>query len=175
LVVSPPSANTSNPVPPSDYVKKPAAPASLASLVLRDLKLSRTYGAAIDQNGDVLQWGRQFSETGAVERTLVGKDLVSLETTEEGKLFGLDKKGGVWVWSSSKLDQRVGGVVREEQGQLQQVSGDNNSWWWLGQGTIWGGGARGDAIECLQLKTDVALQKGEKSVPVSLSRFALCS
>lgn len=171
LVVSPPSSasppSTSSPpsttASASDYVKRPSAPRALASLVLRDLKLSRTYGVAIDANGDALQWGLGFSATGAVERTLTGKDLLSVEATEEGKVFSIDRKGQVWVWSSSKLNQRVGGVVREEQGQLAQVSsGSSNSWWWLGQGTLWGGGAHGDAIECIKLETDSVLSKGEK-------------
>ncbi|GAA5993000.1 hypothetical protein JCM5350_004314 [Sporobolomyces pararoseus] len=173
LVVSPPSLDPNSPSTPtsSDFVKRPTAPKALASLVLRDLKLSRTYGVAIDSNGDALQWGLGFSSTGAVERTLTGKDLISVEATEEGKVFGIDKKGQVWVWSSSKLNQRVGGLEREQNGQLERVGSSTstgNSLWWLGQGTLWGGnGANGQAIECIKLSTDSVLSKGEKFVSLS--------
>ncbi|GAA6024947.1 hypothetical protein JCM11491_001313, partial [Sporobolomyces phaffii] len=179
LVVSPPSAAAAGATTavegrsssPSDYVKRPTAPRSLASLVLRDLKLSRTYGVAIDANGDVLQWGLGFSATGAVERTLSGKDLVAVEATEEGKVYGIDRRGQVWVWSSSKLNQRAGGVLSEDRGQLERVGSSTrhspNPYWWIGQGTIWGGGASGEAIECLKLGTDSVLSKGEKFVSLS--------
>ncbi|GAA5933132.1 uncharacterized protein JCM15063_002308 [Sporobolomyces koalae] len=168
LVVGPPASATPAATSPPP-IKKPAPHSSLSSLVLRDLKLSRTYGVAVDEHGDALQWGLGFSSTGAVERTLTGKDLVSVEATEEGKVFGLDRKGSVWVWSTSKSShgpERVQGSDATPLGQAR-TGNNSNSLWWLGQGTIWGGSTNGDAIDCIKLGTDVQLAKGEKFVSLS--------
>ncbi|GAA6063043.1 hypothetical protein JCM10212_001106 [Sporobolomyces blumeae] len=170
---SPTSALSTTTTTSSDFVKKPSAPLSLSSMILRDLQLSRSYGVALDSTGQAIQWGKGFSPSGAVEYTVRDKDLVRVEPTEQGKVFGLDKRGDVWVWSSSKAHQRIGGVEREGKGQHEAVgsavssSGGSNKWWWLGQGTVWGTGASGNAVECRKLKPDVALAKGEKFVSLS--------
>jgi len=100
-----------------------------------------------------------------VEYTLKGKDILKIETTEQGKVFGIDKKGTIWVWSSDKLNQTVGRGLQRDQQLVTNSDSNSNNLWWLGQGTVWGrggGGAKGQAIECLKLSTDSILTKGEK-------------
>ncbi|GAA5911612.1 uncharacterized protein JCM6883_002422 [Sporobolomyces salmoneus] len=187
LVVSPPpstsSSSSSSTSSSSEFVKKPLSSPSLLSLggVLRDLKLSRTYGVAIDLEGDVYQWGLGFNPSssssssslspdgtgtetsasaGAIERTVTGKEMRVVEATEEGKVFGIDRKGEVWVWSSSKSLQSP----RLREGTEQE---GGKALWWLGQGTLWGGKKQDNAVDCLKLRTDSLLQKGEKFVSLS--------
>lgn len=156
-VASPSGSSTSN------QVKRPTASAALSSLVLRDLALSATYGVAVDAKGDVLQWGQGFAgrqETGAVEKTLTGKDLIKVVPTEEGKVFGLSKKGEVWVWASEKRMQRAPSDVVDLPREVESAG-----WMWLlGKGTLWGRNANG-SVETLKLKPDVPLARGEKCVP----------
>lgn len=146
-----------------------AAPA-LSNLILRDLALSATYGVAVDSNGDVLQWGHGYGapEQGGVEKTLTGKNLVKVVPTEEGKVFGLSKKGEVWVWASDKLAQRAGGASLSDLPQRVEESG----WMWvLGKGTLWGRND-GGGVEVLKVHPDVKLEKGEKCALLSFTSFA---
>ncbi|GAA6000811.1 uncharacterized protein JCM10292_006439 [Rhodotorula paludigena] len=158
-VASPSGSSTSN------QVKRPTASAALSSLVLRDLALSATYGVAVDAKGDVLQWGQGFAgpqETGTVEKTLTGKDLIKVVPTEEGKVFGLSKKGEVWVWASEKRMQRASSDVVDLPREVESAG-----WMWLlGKGTLWGRNANG-SVETLKLKPDVPLARGEKFTSLS--------
>ncbi|GAA5878420.1 hypothetical protein JCM1840_002579 [Sporobolomyces johnsonii] len=165
-VTAPPSPSSSSSSP--ENVKRPLASPAFSNLVFRDLALSSTYGVALDAKGDVLQWGYGFSAPGVVEKTLVGKDLVRVEPTEEGKVFGLSRRGEIWVWASDKLNQRAGGVeAKTETGSASQgARGAGSSLWWLGKGSLWGS-SDGNEVECIQLKPDVKLERGEKFVSLS--------
>lgn len=160
------STSTSN----STQIKRPMAVPALSNLILRDLALSATYGVAVDSNGDVLQWGHGYGapEQGGVEKTLTGKNLVKVVPTEEGKVFGLSKKGEVWVWASDKLAQRAGGASLSDLPRRVEESG----WMWvLGKGTLWGRDNEG-GVEVLKVHPDVKLERGEKcvaSVPFACS------
>ncbi|GAA5975619.1 hypothetical protein JCM21900_003377, partial [Sporobolomyces salmonicolor] len=164
-VTAPPSPSSSSPAP--EVIKRPLASPAFSNLVLRDLALSSTYGVALDAQGDVLQWGYGFSAPGTVEKTLVGKDLVRVQPTEEGKVFGLSRRGEIWVWASDKLNQRAGGVeAKLETGSASQGAGGGSSLWWLGKGSLWGT-SDANEVECIQLKPDVKLERGEKFVSLS--------
>ncbi|GAA6016972.1 hypothetical protein JCM10207_007867 [Rhodosporidiobolus poonsookiae] len=147
----------------SSPIKRPVEPSPLSNLVLRDLALSATYGCAIDSQGDVLQWGHGYGgpERG-FERTVAGKDLVQIAPTEEGKVYGLSRKGEVFVWASDKLRQAAGGVA-------QQETRDEYGWGWklLGAGLLWGGKTTGPPVEVLKLTPNAVLSKGEKFISIS--------
>jgi len=76
--------------------------------LLRDLKLDRNFGAAIDENGDLLQWGVQYAPgiTSPV-KTLQGKNLISL-TISKDRIIGLSKGGKVYSVPVSADDQENG-------------------------------------------------------------------
>ncbi|KAI0401438.1 RCC1/BLIP-II [Xylaria palmicola] len=77
--------------------------------LIRDIKLDRDFGAAITEQGDLVQWGTGFSkENPAPTPTLKGKDLVRLEISRD-RIIGLSKNGSVYSLPVAQLDQRVGG------------------------------------------------------------------
>ncbi|KAL5334021.1 hypothetical protein BJX70DRAFT_391723 [Aspergillus crustosus] len=76
--------------------------------VLRDLKLGETSGAAIIENGDLVQWGKGYSETEfKPTETLTGKNLVSL-TMSHDRIFALSSDGTVYSLPISRHDQTSG-------------------------------------------------------------------
>ncbi|GAA6043414.1 hypothetical protein JCM8097_008580 [Rhodosporidiobolus ruineniae] len=150
----------------SAAVKKPSPSPALSDLVLRDLALSATYGCAIDSEGNALQWGHGYGgANGAVERTAVGKDLVQIRPTEEGKVFGLSKKGEVYVWASDKLRQRADAVAED----VQRPSGSG----FFGRLLPWGGNGNDNGVQVLTVGTDVKLEKGERFVSLSSGKSHL--
>ncbi|GAA5840388.1 hypothetical protein JCM11251_006546 [Rhodosporidiobolus azoricus] len=147
----------------SSTVKRPLAAPALNDVVLRDLAISATYGCAVDSQGDVLQWGHGYGgPEGAVEHSVRGKDIVQVRPTEEGKVFGLSKKGEVYVWASDKLRQTAGAAAAE-------VQRPREGWGWklLGRGLLWGGGGGGVGVQVLKVNSDVKLGKGESFVSLS--------
>lgn len=158
-------ASPSSPASVPSTVKRPSAAPALSTFILRDLALAETYGVAVDARGDVLQWGAGYGGQG-VERTLTGKDLVRAVPTSEGKVFGLTKKGEVWVFASDKASQRPAGQPIDVANEAR----DGGWKWVLGKGTLWGRSGRSD-VEALKLTTDVKLDKGEKCVPSSAVRL----
>jgi len=94
-------------------IKTPRRIAFFDGKLLRDLKLDRNFGAAIDENGDLLQWGIQYApgiETPV--KTLQGKDLMSL-TISKDRIIGLSKGGKVYTVPVSADDQASGIKVSE--------------------------------------------------------------
>jgi hypothetical protein len=171
-VTSPPhdsaaSTSTSSSAP-AQTVKRPAIAAPLSDLILRDLALSATYGVAVDANGDVLQWGSGFSPQGHVERTLTGRDIVKVAATQEGKVFGLSKRGQVYVWAADKASQDVNrerNAIEGFEWPRRNQDGDGAGWMMLlGKGILWGRGGTGGNVETVRLGTDVQLERGEKCV-----------
>ena len=82
-------------------------------LLLRDLKLDRDFGAAILENGDLVQWGKAYSEdTNNPEPTLKGQDLKSLAVSRD-RVIALSRSGTVYSIPVSKSDQQEGPKLTE--------------------------------------------------------------
>ncbi|KAJ9620917.1 hypothetical protein H2203_007503 [Taxawa tesnikishii (nom. ined.)] len=96
--------------PDSDekYIKSPRRIPFFDGMLLRDIKLDRTFGAAIDEKGNLLQWGTGYSpETTQPTVTLKGKNLVSL-TISRDRIIGLSSSGKVYSIPVSAEDQQAG-------------------------------------------------------------------
>lgn len=76
--------------------------------LLRDIKLDRSFGAAISENGDLLQWGTGYSDDARQPVvTLKGKGLLSLAISKD-RIIGLGSNGKVYSLPVSKSDQANG-------------------------------------------------------------------
>ncbi|RUS19171.1 hypothetical protein BC937DRAFT_87901 [Endogone sp. FLAS-F59071] len=106
-----------------------------------EILLSTTTIAAVDENGDVYQWGEEFfgirpapgdSIDLVPEQTLRGKNIVTVALSQD-KLFALSSTGALYILPSSK---------RQQQQQQQQASklspsstiANSTSWWPFGGG-----------------------------------------
>lgn len=101
--------------PDSDeaVVKLPRRIPYFDGLLLRDIKLDRYFGAAISENGDLLQWGTGYSEDARQPVvTLKGKGLVSLAISKD-RIIGLGSNGKVYSLPVSKSDQANGAKPSE--------------------------------------------------------------
>ncbi|MCJ1426682.1 hypothetical protein MMC29_004585 [Sticta canariensis] len=77
-------------------------------LLLRDVKLDRDFGAAITENGDLLQWGTGYSKDSKQPvPTLTGKGLTSL-TISRDRIIALGSNGKVYSLPVSQSDQATG-------------------------------------------------------------------
>lgn len=77
-------------------------------VLLRDIKLDRTFGAAITERGDLLQWGTGYApDAKQPVPTLTGKDLISVEISKD-RIIALSKNGKVYSIPVSKEDQTTG-------------------------------------------------------------------
>ncbi|RMZ83714.1 hypothetical protein DV738_g882, partial [Chaetothyriales sp. CBS 135597] len=77
-------------------------------VLLRDLKLDRDFGAAINDKGDLLQWGRAYSGAASQpEVSLKGKKLVSLAISAD-RIIALSQSGDVFSLPVSKKEQLEG-------------------------------------------------------------------
>ncbi|KAF1362531.1 mitochondrial protein-like protein Fmp25 [Lizonia empirigonia] len=96
--------------PDSDekYIKTPRRINFFDGKLLRDIKLDRNFGAAIDEKGDLLQWGVDFSKE-AVEptKTLRGKNLTSLAISRD-RIIALASNGSVYSIPVSQKEQKEG-------------------------------------------------------------------
>ncbi|KAF4769524.1 hypothetical protein HAV15_011504 [Penicillium sp. str.  len=76
--------------------------------VLRDLKIEEKSGAAITENGDLVQWGQAYSESDFKPTvTLTGKNLTSL-VLSESRIIALSTDGSVYSLPTSKDGQSTG-------------------------------------------------------------------
>lgn len=104
-------ANSHGVIDPSSsepVIKTPRRIKYFDGKVLRDLKLDQTSGAAILENGDLVQWGKGFSETNnEPTQTLTGKDLVSLHLSRD-RIIALSSSGQVYSLPISQKDQQTG-------------------------------------------------------------------
>lgn len=81
--------------------------------VLRDFKVDEKSGAAITEDGDLVQWGKGFSETEyKPSKTLTGKNLKSLAISEN-RIIALSSDGSVYSLPISKEEQKTGPKRRE--------------------------------------------------------------
>ena len=76
--------------------------------LLRDLKLTRSFGAAIDEKGDLLQWGSAYNpDVRSPVHTLKGKDLASIAVSDD-RILALSRSGKVYSLSVSAEEQTLG-------------------------------------------------------------------
>jgi alpha-tubulin suppressor-like RCC1 family protein len=96
--------------PDSDerYIKTPRRLAFFDGKLLRDIKLDRNFGAAIDEKGDLLQWGTAFAnDIKEPTKTLTGHNLTSLAISRD-RIIGLSKSGSVYSIPVSQAEQKEG-------------------------------------------------------------------
>lgn len=90
-----------------EYVKTPRRIPYFDNVLLRDVKLDRLLGAAIDDNGDLIQWGFAHDPTStSPKKTLVGKDLISLALSED-HVIALGSNGSVYSVPVSRQQQET--------------------------------------------------------------------
>ena len=109
-----------------NLVKNPKWMSSFDGVLLRDLKLTREFGAAITEEGDLLQWGAAYSKgegeapiEGPARKidknvvfsnptpTLTGKDLTHLAISRD-RILALSSSGTVYSLSVSREEQANG-------------------------------------------------------------------
>ena len=96
--------------PDSDemVIKTPKRMAFFDGMLLRDLKLDRHFGAAITENGDLLQWGIGYSrDVLEPTSTLTGKDLTSIAISRD-RILALASNGKIYSLPASREDQEMG-------------------------------------------------------------------
>lgn len=90
------------------FIRTPRRMPFFDGKLLRDVKLDRTFGAAIDERGDLLQWGTAYAADTAIPvTTLRGKDLVSLSVSRD-RILALSSNGKVYSIPVSADDQASG-------------------------------------------------------------------
>lgn len=95
------------------YVKLPRRISHFDGQILRDLKLSQTFGVAVTEKGDLVQWGLGFNKDDPSPRpTLTGKDIVKIDISVD-RIIALSRKGKVYSVPSSRDD--LEGGLKEEQ------------------------------------------------------------
>ena len=95
------------------YIKNPRRLHFFDGQVLRDLKLDENHAAAICASGDLYQWGSAYSpEIQAPDRTLIGKNLVSLALSKD-RIIALSANGTVYSVAARRQEQQSGPKSRE--------------------------------------------------------------
>ena len=101
--------------PDSDetIIKSPRRIQYFDGKLVRDVKLDRYFGAAISENGDLLQWGTGFSP-GCQEPipTLRGKDLIKISISRD-RIIALSSSGTVFSVSAARVDHESGHKPQE--------------------------------------------------------------
>ena len=96
-----------------NVVKTPRRIPFFDGKLLRDIKMDRNFGAAIDEQGNLLQWGTDYApDTKEPVATLTGKDLVSLSISKD-RVLGLSSSGNVYSIPVSAEDQASGSKPSE--------------------------------------------------------------
>ena len=91
-----------------NFVKTPRRIPFFDGVLLRDIKMERNFAAAIDEKGDLLQWGTDFSkDTTQPTSTLKGKNLISLALSRD-RVVALSARGDVYSIPVSQAEQRAG-------------------------------------------------------------------
>lgn len=90
------------------YIKTPRRITFFDGMLLRDLKLDRNFGAAIDEKGNLLQWGIAFSkDITEPTKTLKGQNLIAL-TLSRDRIIALSANGSVYSIPVSQAEQQQG-------------------------------------------------------------------
>lgn len=95
------------------YIKTPRRISWFDDVLLRDIKLDRQFGAAVLENGDLVQWGKGYSEeTAEPTTTLRGKNLQQIAISRD-RIIALSKNGTVYSVPASKAEQENGVKLSE--------------------------------------------------------------
>jgi alpha-tubulin suppressor-like RCC1 family protein len=87
------------------FIKSPRRISFFDGMLLRDIKLDREFGAAVDERGDLIQWGTGYSkDISTPVKTLRGRNLISI-TISKDRIIGLTSRGQVYSIPVSKSDQ----------------------------------------------------------------------
>ncbi|KAM3566847.1 hypothetical protein ARSEF4850_000152 [Beauveria asiatica] len=90
------------------YIKLPRRIAYFDDQLLRDLKLTAEFGAAVTESGDLVQWGTGFSQADPKPSlTLRGKDLAKIEVSAD-RIIALSRSGNVYSVPASRNDVEGG-------------------------------------------------------------------
>ncbi|KAF4631199.1 hypothetical protein G7Y89_g6932 [Cudoniella acicularis] len=104
-------SNTGKVVAPDSeepFIKTPRRIPFFDGKLIRDIKLDRNFGAAISENGDLLQWGTAFSTSSSdPTATLKGKDLIKLSISRD-RILALSSNGIVYSIPAFEADQVSG-------------------------------------------------------------------
>ncbi|KAK7431509.1 hypothetical protein QQZ08_002000 [Neonectria magnoliae] len=131
------------------YVKLPRRISYFDGQILRDLKLTQGFGAAVTEKGDLVQWGLGFSKDDPTPvPTLTGKDIAKINVSSD-RIIALSRKGNVYSIPSSR-DDLEGGLKVEQ---------PKSSW------SIWGSGGK-ESLSFRNL-TPSNLSRGEFIVDIS--------
>lgn len=94
--------------PREKYIHTPRRLPFFDGHVLRDVKLDAAFAAAIDEKGDLLQWGAAYApNTKEPKYTLKGKNLVSCALSRD-RIIALSASGDVYSIPVSADEQRKG-------------------------------------------------------------------
>jgi alpha-tubulin suppressor-like RCC1 family protein len=94
-------------------IKTPRRITYFDDILLRDLKLDRNFAAAVDEKGDLIQWGTGYSSDGRQPvKTLIGKKLKSIELSRD-RIIALSTSGTVYSIPVSRDDQETGPKPQE--------------------------------------------------------------
>jgi alpha-tubulin suppressor-like RCC1 family protein len=110
-------SNTGNvTAPDSDekWVKTPRRLPYFDGMLLRDLKLDRNVAVAINEKGDLIQWGTGYSKDAKKPVvTLTGRNLVSVVLSKD-RITALSAKGTVYSIPISQVEQENEPKIQEE-------------------------------------------------------------
>lgn len=116
---------------------------------MRDLALAESHAAAIDDAGNLLQWGSSFSPlTHTPQVTLANKDLVQVGCTHD-KVYALSRGGKVYCLSACG-EASVAGSVK--------ATTENTGGWWR----WFSGGGSGDNGNAVELALPTSMGWGER-------------
>ena len=94
-------------------IKQPRRMSFFDGVLLRDMKLDKNFGIAINEKGDLLQWGTGFSsDVRQPTPTLTGKGLTSV-TISRDRILALASNGKVYSLPVSQEDQVKGAKPTE--------------------------------------------------------------
>lgn len=100
-------------LPAETVIKSPRRIKWFDGQLLRDVKLDRNFGAAIDEKGNLVQWGNGYKPNlSEPEVTLKGKNLVKLAVSKD-RIIGLSSGGKVYSIAASAEDQVEGSKPSE--------------------------------------------------------------
>jgi alpha-tubulin suppressor-like RCC1 family protein len=95
-------------LPEESVIKTPRRLSWFDGKLLRDVKLDRYFGAAINEKGDLVQWGTAYKpDVREPEVTLKGKSLVALSISRD-RILGLSSNGKIYSVPVSAEDQIAG-------------------------------------------------------------------
>ncbi|KAI9749716.1 MAG: hypothetical protein M4579_006768 [Chaenotheca gracillima] len=90
------------------FIKTPQRVPYFDDVLLRDIKLDRNFGAAINEKGDLVQWGIGYSpDCMEPTPTLKGKNLISASISQD-RIIALSSSGKAYSIPASKEEQTAG-------------------------------------------------------------------